>query len=134
MYRSGQTTGLRQRRRSRFHSFSIAAATASPKPATALRAESGSANRAPQFGQLLVYQGGETGQTVVVWGGSTSVGSNAVQLAVAAGYEVVTTASPRNFDHVRALGASAVFDYNSSTVVQDIIGAEVHLRHDAQGQ
>ncbi|MEY9855958.1 NADPH:quinone reductase-like Zn-dependent oxidoreductase [Catenulispora sp. GAS73] len=64
-----------------------------------------------------------TGQTVLVWGGSTSAGSNAVQLAVAAGYEVVTTASPRNFDYVRALGASAVFDYNSPTVVPDIIEA-----------
>lgn len=64
-----------------------------------------------------------TGQTVLVWGGSTSVGGNAVQLAVAAGYEVVTTASPRNVDYVRALGASLVFDYNSPTVVPDIIEA-----------
>ena len=31
-----------------------------------------------------------TGKTVLVWGGSTSVGSNAIQLAVAAGYEVIT--------------------------------------------
>jgi NADPH:quinone reductase-like Zn-dependent oxidoreductase len=35
------------------------------------------------------------GETVLVWGGSTSVGSNAIQLAVAAGYDVITTASPR---------------------------------------
>lgn len=62
-----------------------------------------------------------TGQTLLVWGGSTSVGSNAIQLAVAAGYEVITTASPRNYDYVRQLGASEVFDYNSPTVVQDII-------------
>ena len=64
-----------------------------------------------------------TGQTVLVWGGSTSVGSNAIQLAVAAGYAVITTASPRNFDCVRALGASQVFDYHSTTVVQAIIAA-----------
>jgi NADPH:quinone reductase-like Zn-dependent oxidoreductase len=64
-----------------------------------------------------------TGETVLVWGGSTSVGSNAIQLAVAAGYDVVTTASPRNFDYVTSLGASQVFDYNSPTVVQDIIEA-----------
>ena len=43
-----------------------------------------------------------TGKTLLVWGGSTSVGSNAIQLAVAAGYDVVTTASPRNFDYVKA--------------------------------
>jgi NADPH:quinone reductase-like Zn-dependent oxidoreductase len=64
-----------------------------------------------------------TGQTVLVWGGSTSVGSNAIQLAVAAGYEVITTASPRNFDYVTSLGASLVFDYNSPTVITDIIAA-----------
>lgn len=64
-----------------------------------------------------------TGQTVVVWGGSTSIGSNAIQLAVAAGYEVITTASPRNFDYVKSLGASQVFDYNSQLVVADITEA-----------
>jgi hypothetical protein len=31
-----------------------------------------------------------TGKTALIWGGSTSVGSNAIQLAVAAGYEVIT--------------------------------------------
>ena len=64
-----------------------------------------------------------TGQTLLVWGGSTSVGSNAIQLAVAAGYEVITTAGPRNFDYVKKLGASQVFDYNSKTVVKDVIAA-----------
>jgi len=64
-----------------------------------------------------------TGKTLLVWGGSTSVGCNAIQLAVAAGYEVVATASPRNFDYVKKLGASQVFDYHSKTVVKDIINA-----------
>ncbi len=64
-----------------------------------------------------------TGQTLLVWGGATSVGSNAIQLAVAAGYAVITTASPRNFDYVKGLGASQVFDYRSATVVRDIIAA-----------
>jgi len=62
-----------------------------------------------------------TGQTLVVWGGSTSLGSNAIQLAVAAGYQVITTASPKNFDYVKSLGASHVFDYRSPTAVSDII-------------
>jgi NADPH:quinone reductase-like Zn-dependent oxidoreductase len=61
-----------------------------------------------------------TGETVVVWGGSTSVGMNAIQLAVAAGYDVVTTASPRNHELVTGLGASRAFDYRSATAVQDI--------------
>ncbi len=64
-----------------------------------------------------------TGKTVLVWGGLTSVGSNAIQLAVATGYEVVTTASPRNFEYVQRLGASQVFDYNSKSVVRDVIAA-----------
>ncbi len=64
-----------------------------------------------------------TGQTLLVWGGSTSVGSNAIQLTVAAGYEVITTSSPRNFDYVKRLGASQAFDYNSTTVVDDVIKA-----------
>ncbi|RFA09286.1 hypothetical protein B7R54_08630 [Subtercola boreus] len=63
------------------------------------------------------------GETVLVWGGSTSVGSNAIQLAVAAGYDVITTASPKNFGYVTSLGASEVFDYTSPTVVADIITA-----------
>lgn len=64
-----------------------------------------------------------TGKTLLIWGGSTSVGSNAIQLAVAAGYEVITTASPRNFDYVKKLGADQVFDYTSKTVTKDVINA-----------
>lgn len=64
-----------------------------------------------------------TGLTVLIWGGSTSVGANAIQLAVAAGYEVITTASPKNFDYVRSLGAAEVFDYRSASVVDDITAA-----------
>jgi NADPH:quinone reductase-like Zn-dependent oxidoreductase len=63
------------------------------------------------------------GKTLLVWGGSTSVGSNAIQLAVAAGYEVFTTCSPKNFHYVEKLGASKAFDYRSKTVVQDLIRA-----------
>ena len=64
-----------------------------------------------------------TGKTLLVWGGSTSVGCNAIQLGVAAGYEVFTTCSPKNFDYVKKLGASQAFDYNSKTVVNDLIHA-----------
>jgi NADPH:quinone reductase-like Zn-dependent oxidoreductase len=65
----------------------------------------------------------QTGKTLLVWGGSTSVGSNAIQLAVAAGYDVITTASPRNFDYVKGLGARAAFDYRSKTAIPDIVAA-----------
>ena len=62
-----------------------------------------------------------TGNTVLIWGGSTSVGCNAIQLAVAAGYEVISTSSPKNFDLLRSLGASDVFDYNDPAAVAKIV-------------
>lgn len=64
-----------------------------------------------------------SGKTLLVWGGSTSVGCNAIQLATAAGYEVIATASPKNHDYLKKLGAVEVFDYHSTTVVPDIISA-----------
>ena len=64
-----------------------------------------------------------TGKTVLIWGGSTSVGTNAIQLAIASGYEVITTSSPRNFAYVKSLGASLAFDYNSPSTTSDIITA-----------
>ncbi|KAM0806395.1 oxidoreductase [Usnea florida] len=64
-----------------------------------------------------------TGQTLLIWGGSTSVGSNAIQCAVAAGYDVITTASPHNFPYVKTLGATLAFDYRSPSVQQDLIAA-----------
>ncbi|KAJ5324321.1 oxidoreductase [Penicillium atrosanguineum] len=63
------------------------------------------------------------GETLLVWGGSTSVGSSAIQLAVGAGYEVFTTASPHNFNYVKKLGAAQVFNYRSKTVVNEIVKA-----------
>lgn len=62
-------------------------------------------------------------ETVLIWGGSTSVGSCAIQLASAAGYEVITTSSPHNFDYVKSLGASQAFDYNSPTVREALLVA-----------
>ncbi|KAK9323711.1 polyketide synthase [Lipomyces orientalis] len=63
------------------------------------------------------------GKTILIWGGSTSVGVNAIQLAAAAGYEVFTTASPKNHKYLKSLGASQVFDYRSPTVVADMVKA-----------
>jgi len=63
------------------------------------------------------------GKTLLVWGGSTSVGMNAIQLGTAAGYEVMTTASPKNHALLKSLGAVGCFDYKSATVVPDLIAA-----------
>ncbi|XXG98267.1 hypothetical protein Hte_004590 [Hypoxylon texense] len=63
------------------------------------------------------------GKTLLIWAGASSVGSNAIQLAVASGYEVFTTSSPKNFDYCKSLGAARVFDYKSPNVTQEILDA-----------
>lgn len=62
-------------------------------------------------------------RAIIVTGGASSVGSCAVQLAASAGYEVLSTSSPKNFAYVKGLGASQVFDYDSSTLVADLVRA-----------
>lgn len=62
-------------------------------------------------------------EVVLIWGASSSVGSNAVQLCVAAGYEVIATASRHNFDFVRKLGANLVFDHQGPDVVDELVSA-----------
>jgi NADPH:quinone reductase-like Zn-dependent oxidoreductase len=71
------------------------------------------------------YAGDGTIRAVIITGGSTSLGSNAIQMAVSAGYEVITTASPRNFDYVRSLGAAHVFDYHvdKETLIKEMLTA-----------
>lgn len=60
-------------------------------------------------------------EVVVIWGGATAVGGNAIQLARAAGYRVVTTASAKNHEQMRRLGAEAVFDYHDPDAANRII-------------
>lgn len=62
-------------------------------------------------------------ETVVIWGGATSVGANAIQLARAAGYCVIATASPRNHARLRELGAAHVVDYRDPDVVEKVVAA-----------
>lgn len=57
---------------------------------------------------------------LLIWAGSTGVGMYAIKLAALAGYRVVTTCSPRNFDLVQSLGASAVFDYKDPNTPEKI--------------
>jgi NADPH:quinone reductase-like Zn-dependent oxidoreductase len=63
------------------------------------------------------------GKTVLVWGAASSVGCVAVQLANASGFDVIATASKRNFEFVKSMGAKAVFDYSSSSVGDDLVKA-----------
>ncbi|KAK2591237.1 hypothetical protein QQS21_011079 [Conoideocrella luteorostrata] len=62
-------------------------------------------------------------QWLVITSGASSVGTSAVQLAKAAGYEVLSTASPKNFDLVRRLGAREVFDYHDPGCADAVVSA-----------
>lgn len=57
---------------------------------------------------------------VLVYGGSTSTGTLAIQLLKLSGLDPIATCSPKNFSLVRGYGASAVFDYNDPQVAQKI--------------
>ncbi|KIX01456.1 uncharacterized protein Z518_09182 [Rhinocladiella mackenziei CBS 650.93] len=58
---------------------------------------------------------------LLLWGGSSSVGSSVIQLAVASGYDVIATASPANYSYVKSLGASLVLDYHNPDIVPILI-------------
>lgn len=63
------------------------------------------------------------GKTIVVWGASSSVGLEIVQVARAAGITTIATASPANFELVKGAGASQVLDYHAPSVVDDLVRA-----------
>ena len=63
------------------------------------------------------------GKVLVVHGGSSSVGLAAIQLAVNAGYKVITLSSPGNFELCREAGASDTFDYKDPNIPGDIAKA-----------
>lgn len=54
----------------------------------------------------------KNGKKILIYGGSSSAGGLATCYARAAGYEVVTTSSPRNKDYVQSLNPSAVIDHS----------------------
>ena len=58
----------------------------------------------------------QSGQRVLILGGAGGVGLYAVQFARWKGAHVISTASTRNVDFVRSLGAETVIDYTSTSV------------------
>lgn len=59
-------------------------------------------------------------RTVLVHGGSSSVGTMAIQLLRLIGHVPIATCSPRNFALAKKFGAEEVFDYNSPDCAKDI--------------
>lgn len=79
----------------------------------------------------------QTGQTVLIHAGAGGVGHFAVQLAGARGARVIATASERNREFVRSLGADEVIDYrvrpfeeqvSGVDAVSDTVGGETFTR------
>ena len=77
------------------------------------------------------------GERILIQGGGGGVAGFAIQLAKHIGAEIITTASARNHDYVRGLGADRVVDYTSEDftktvadcdVVFDTVGGEVQAR------
>ncbi|KAF5659931.1 zinc-binding oxidoreductase [Fusarium heterosporum] len=67
--------------------------------------------------------------TVLIWGGSSSVGQYAIQIAAIFGFKIITTCSPHSFDLVKSLGATHVFDYKDANVVKSIKDAAPDLQY-----
>jgi len=62
----------------------------------------------------------EKPEYLLVWGGSSSVGTYAVQLGHLAGLTVITTASARNHENLKNLGATHVLDHSAPDIVDQI--------------
>ena len=59
-------------------------------------------------------EGPSNGTWLFIYGGSTSVGQYAIQLAKLSGYKVATVASSHNHELIKNLGADVVFDVSIS--------------------
>jgi len=69
------------------------------------------------------------GKKILIWGGSGAMGALAISHAKAAGYTVISTSSPRNFDLLKERGASHVFDYNDEEATIDKIRELLPIDH-----
>ncbi|KAK6453633.1 zinc-binding oxidoreductase alcohol dehydrogenase [Scheffersomyces xylosifermentans] len=59
---------------------------------------------------------------ILIWGGATATGIYAIQIAkLVYGLKVITTASPKNHEFLKSLGADVIFDYRQPSVIEDIV-------------
>ena len=69
----------------------------------------------------------KAGQRILIHGGAGGVGSAAVQIAKAQGAYVIATASPRNHEFLRSIGADEVIDYNTVRFEEKVKDLDVVL-------
>jgi len=92
----------------------------SPAPQTISLIEAAGIPLAGQTAWAGLFEQGQLkkGQHVLIHGGSGGVGTFAIQFAHFAGAHVTTTASAKNTDLLRSLGADEVIDYHSEDFSQ----------------
>lgn len=87
--------------------------------------------------QSLFDAGGvRAGTHILIHAGAGGVGGFAIQLAKQAGAHVITTASARNHDYVKKLGADMVIDYNDQdfrTAIRDAYPRGLDVVYDTVG-
>lgn len=103
------------------------AAWVAEKPSSLTHVEAASV----PMGALTAWQGLfdranlQAGERVLVHGGAGAVGIFAVQLASFRGAHVIATASARNMDFVRQLGAEQVVDYRAARFEESVEAVDV---------
>ncbi|TVY57248.1 Dehydrogenase orsE [Lachnellula cervina] len=73
------------------------------------------------------------GKTLVVYGGSSSVGSMTTQLATAAGIHIISIAGAHNLDFSKRCGAAQVFDHKDPSVVDRVVESVAQSGHEFIG-
>lgn len=112
----------------------VAAREAAHKPRALTHVEAASLPLVALTAYQCLFEHGRLarGQTVLVHAGAGGVGTAAIQLARHAGARVVTTASARNTELVRSLGADVVVDYATTRVAEVV--RDVDLILDSLGE
>ena len=57
---------------------------------------------------------------LLIYGGSSAMGTMGIRMGQLAGYRVITTCSPNNFDLVKSYGAEAAFSYKDADAVEQV--------------
>lgn len=72
-------------------------------------------------------------KTLIVYGGSSSVGSVTIQLATAAGIHVVAISGAHNYDFTKTVGAAEVFGHKDPALVAKVVSAVNEPGHEFVG-
>jgi alcohol dehydrogenase len=86
---------------------------------------------------LVDYMGLNKGQRILIHGGAGGLGSVAIQIAKHIGAYVATTASMKNKDYVKSLGANEIIDYQNQAfetllhdfdAIFDTVGGDTYVK------